>query len=106
MKREKQIRKAREIALWRSEIPTNVNDAYEAGFTDGAEWSDENPAWVSVKDRRPPLQEEIAVAYSKVDGWRRNIYASEKDVDAEIKAWGLSYWMSLTAPDSNGNDIY
>lgn len=115
--REEQIKYEAVIAAENQPEPTDYAisaradhfNGFVEGFAEGAAWSDANPGWISVKDKRPEHNEEEngLITFPEVlvcicDGYRTT--DCYDDIREKWLGWNgeVEYWMPLPAPPKKG----
>lgn len=86
---------------------TEGSASVQEAFSEGVEWADNNPAWISVKDEMPSPYKEVVLCFYTfgVDGtaihdtclgfWNREIWIASNYLDLQNKKIGanVTHWM-------------
>ena len=100
MTREEEIYNAMGDAEWKHIDGTKDIELFDMGFKEGAQWADQHPHWISVKDELP-----------KERDWYL-IYDTNMGHDVCMwygDCWGncykVTHWMPLPAPPEHFADV-
>ena len=107
MTREEEIYNAMGDAEWKHIDGTKDIELFDMGFKEGAQWADQHPHWISVKDELPEACVTVLTTTQHgtqsvgcyEDGWW---LANSPNL---VRMGSITHWMPLPAPPEHFADV-